>query len=172
MLPCKLQCCYMTSSLNRDSGFRLYIFLFPKAISGELCLSSLQLVFSTVLAAVKRLKILHRSAILFYFIWDQVIHESLSILVSWKIESCLRLKPVLVGTYEALQLLMLSDEGPAKKFCHWVRITLELRFIKHIFIANLQSIPPLLKHIFVTFLRSREKQINSLLLVSAGDTDK
>ena len=34
---------------------------------------------------------------------------------------------------------------------------------------------PLLKHIFVTFLPSREKQIysiNSLLLVSVGDTDK
>ena len=46
-----------------------------------------------------------------------------------------------------------------------------LRFIKHISITNLQSIPPLLKHIFVTFLPSREKQINSLLLVSVGDTD-
>ena len=31
-----------------------------------------------------------------------------------------------------------------------------LHFIKHIFISNLQSIPPLLKHIFVTFLPSRE----------------
>ena len=40
------------------------------------------------------------------------------------------------------------------------------------FITNLQSIPPLLKHIFLTFLPSREKQINSLLLVSVGDTDK
>ena len=29
---------------------------------------------------------------------------------------------------------------------------------------ELQSIPPLLKHIFVTFLPSRKKQINSLLL--------
>ena len=64
--------------------------------------------------------------------------------------------------------------GPAKskKFCHWVQITSVLRFIKHIFITNLQNIPPLLKHIFVTFLPSREKQINSLLLVSVGDTDK
>ena len=64
--------------------------------------------------------------------------------------------------------------GSCKKFCHWVRITSVLRFIKHIFIINLQSIPPLLKHIFVTFLPSREKQIhvNSLLLVSVGDTDK
>ena len=47
-----------------------------------------------------------------------------------------------------------------------------LRFIKHIFVTNLQSIPPLLKQIFVTFLPSPEKQINSLLLVSVGDTDK
>ena len=39
-----------------------------------------------------------------------------------------------------------------------------LCFIKHIFITNLQSIPPLLEHIFVIFLPSREKQINSLLL--------
>ena len=62
--------------------------------------------------------------------------------------------------------------GSCKKFCHWVRITSVLRFIKHIFITDLQSIPPLLKHIFVTFLPSREKQINSLLLVSVGDTDK
>ena len=62
--------------------------------------------------------------------------------------------------------------GSCKTFCHWVRITSVLRLIKHIFITNLQSIPPLLKHIFVTFLPSREKQINSLLLVSVGDTDK
>ena len=62
--------------------------------------------------------------------------------------------------------------GSCKKFCHWVRITSVLRFIKHVFITNLQSIPPLLKHIFVLFLPSREKQINSLLLVSVGDTDK
>ena len=47
-----------------------------------------------------------------------------------------------------------------------------LRFIKHIIITNLQSIPLLLKHIFVTFLPSREKQMNRLLLVSVGDTDK
>ena len=62
--------------------------------------------------------------------------------------------------------------GSCKKFCHWVRITSVLRFIKHIFITNLRSIPPLLKQIFVTFLPSREKQINSLLLISVGDTDK
>ena len=47
-----------------------------------------------------------------------------------------------------------------------------LRFIKHIFITNLQIIPALLKHMFVTFLPSRDKQINSLRLVSVGDTDK
>ena len=57
-------------------------------------------------------------------------------------------------------------------FCHWVQITSVLCFIKRIFITNLQSIPPLPKHIFLTFLPSREKQINSLLLVSVGDTDK
>ena len=59
-----------------------------------------------------------------------------------------------------------------KKFCHWVRITSVLRFIKHIFITKVQSIPPLLKHNFVTFLPSRKKQMNGLLLVSVGDTDK
>ena len=62
--------------------------------------------------------------------------------------------------------------GSCKTFCHWVRITSVLRFITYMFITNLQSIPPLLKHIFVTFLPSCEKQINSLLLVSVGDTDK
>ena len=68
--------------------------------------------------------------------------------------------------------LLVELRGSCKKFCHWVQITSVLRFIKHIFITNLQSIPPLLKHNFVTFLPSREKQINSLLLVSVGDTDK
>ena len=45
-------------------------------------------------------------------------------------------------------------------------------FYQTYFITNLQSILPLTKHIFVIFLPSREKQINSLLLVSVGDTDK
>ena len=45
-------------------------------------------------------------------------------------------------------------------------------FYQTYFITNLRSITPLLKHIFVTFLPSREKQINSLLLVYVGDTDK
>ena len=66
----------------------------------------------------------------------------------------------------------MSIRGSCKRFCHWVRITSVLGFIKHVFITNLQSIPPLLKYIFVTFLPSREKQINSLLLVSVGDTAK
>ena len=64
-------------------------------------------------------------------------------------------------------------QGSCKMFCHWVRITSVLRFIKHIFITNLQSIPPLLKHIFFCNLFThREKQTNSRLLVSVGDTDK
>ena len=45
-------------------------------------------------------------------------------------------------------------------------------FYQTYLITNIQSIPPLLKHIFVTFLPSREKQISSLLLVSVGYTDK
>ena len=69
-------------------------------------------------------------------------------------------------------LLTRKVRGSCKKFCHWVRISSVLRFIKHIFITNHQSNPPLLKHIFVTVLPSREKQINSLLLVSVRDTDK
>ena len=74
--------------------------------------------------------------------------------------------------FEFIVFLCCVYEDSAKKFCHWVRITSVLRFIEHISITNLRSIPPLLKHIFVTFLPSREKQINSLLLVSVGDTDK
>ena len=63
-------------------------------------------------------------------------------------------------------------EGPAKSFVTVFRL-LQCYVLSNIFfITNLQSIPPLLKHIFVTFLPSREKQINSLLLVSVGDTDK
>ena len=44
---------------------------------------------------------------------------------------------------------VLQDEGPAKGFVTY-------------FYLNLQSIPPLVKHIFVAFLPSREKQINLL----------
>ena len=40
----------------------------------------------------------------------------------------------------ALDFLHMVRES-CKKFCHWVRITSVLRFIKHIFITNLQSIP-------------------------------
>ena len=67
---------------------------------------------------------------------------------------------------------MKTYEGPAKIFVtgFWLFQCYVLSNI--FFINNLQSIPPLLKHIFVTFLPSREKQINSLLLVSVGDTDK
>ena len=45
-------------------------------------------------------------------------------------------------------------------------------FYQTYFIRKFQSIPPLLKHIFVIFLPIREKQINNLLLVPVGDTDK
>ena len=62
-------------------------------------------------------------------------------------------------------------EGPAKSFVTGFGL-LHCYILSSIFITNLQSIPPLLKHIFVTFLLSREKQIKSLLLVSVGDTDK
>ena len=68
--------------------------------------------------------------------------------------------------------LFLGVRGSCKKFCHWVQITSVLRFIKHIFITNLQSIPPFTEMQFCNFFTSREKQINSLLLVSFGDTDK
>ena len=78
----------------------------------------------------------------------------------------------LLNVSSLLQLKYCSIRGSCKNFCCWVRITSMLCFTKHIFITNLQSIPPLLKHISVTFLPSCEKQINSLLLVSVGDTDK
>ena len=65
-----------------------------------------------------------------------------------------------------------SYEGPAKSFVTGFGL-LQCYVLSNIFfITNLQSIPPLLKHIFVTFLPSREKQINSFLLVSVEDTDK
>ena len=62
-------------------------------------------------------------------------------------------------------------EGPAKSFVTGFGLLQCYVLSKNIFITNLQSIPLLLKHIFVTFLPSREKQINSLLLVSVGETD-
>ena len=62
-------------------------------------------------------------------------------------------------------------EGPAKSLVAGFGL-LQCYVLSNIFfITNLQNIPPLLKRIFVTFLLSREKQINSLLLVSVGDTD-
>ena len=66
----------------------------------------------------------------------------------------------------------LKYDGPAKSFVTGFGLLQCYVLIKHIFITNLQSIPLLLKHIFVAFLPSREKQINILLLVSVGDTDK
>ena len=83
------------------------------------------------------------------------------------------------GSYELshldLRCLTLSFnfpyEDPAKSFVTGFGL-LQCYILSNIFITNLQSIPPLLKHTFVTFLPSREKQINSLLLVSVGDTDK
>ena len=48
-----------------------------------------------------------------------------------------------LSSSEAYQIL----RGSCKKFYHWVRIISVLHFIKHILITNLQSIPPLLKHI-------------------------
>ena len=62
-------------------------------------------------------------------------------------------------------------KGPAKSFVTGFGL-LQCYVLLNIFITNLQSITPLPKHIFVTFSPSREKQINSLLLVSVGDTDK
>ena len=70
-----------------------------------------------------------------------------------------------------LLMFVIFYEGPAKSFVTGFGL-FQCYVLSNIFITNLQSIPPLLKHIFVTFLPSREKQINSLLLVSVGDTDK
>ena len=63
-------------------------------------------------------------------------------------------------------------EGPAKRFVTGFGL-LQCSVLSNIFLLQTFKVfPPLLKHIFVTFLPSREKQINSLLLVSVGDTDK
>ena len=90
----------------------------------------------------------------------------------WTVTSLISMRIRALRSVSNICKYNISERGSWKKFCHWVRITSVLRFIEHIFITNLQSIPLLLKHIFVTFLPSREKQINSLLLVSVGDTDK
>ena len=80
--------------------------------------------------------------------------------------------------YALSDTLVFQDEddilwvrGSCKMFCHWVRITSVLRFIKHILLQTFKY-SPVLKHIFVTFLPSRKKQINSLLLVYVGNIDK
>ena len=71
-----------------------------------------------------------------------------------------------------LTTMLYPTKGPAKSFVTGFGL-LQCYVLSNIFfIKNFQSVPPLIKHIFVTFLPSREKQINSLLLVSVGDTDK
>ena len=60
-------------------------------------------------------------------------------------------------------------EGPAKSFVTGFGL---LQCYVLYFYYKPSKYSPLLKHIFVTFLPSREKQINSILLVSVGDTDK
>ena len=56
--------------------------------------------------------------------FQELISQSLCIVIIWA------------------QLFKALLRGSCKKFCHWVRITSVLRFIKHTFIKNLQSIPP------------------------------
>ena len=69
-------------------------------------------------------------------------------------------------------LLDLIYEGPAKSFVTRFGL-LQCYVLSNIFLLqNFKVFPPLLKHLFVFFLPSREKQINSLLLVSVKDTDK
>ena len=60
-------------------------------------------------------------------------------------------------------------EGPARRFVTGFEL-LQGYVLSNIFL--LQTFKPLLKHIFVTFLPSREKQTSSPLLVSVGNTDK
>ena len=71
-----------------------------------------------------------------------------------------------------LMVAHLKYEGPAKSFVTGFGL-LQCYVLSNIFLLQTFKVfPSLLKHIFVTFLPSREKQINSLLLVSVGDTDK
>ena len=73
-----------------------------------------------------------------------------------------------------LLLLMHEEyyEGPTKNFVTGFGL-LQCYILSNIFLLQtFEVFPPLLKHIFITFLPSRQKQINSLLLVSVGDTDK
>ena len=63
-------------------------------------------------------------------------------------------------------------EGPAKSFVTGFGL-LQCYVLSNIFsLQTFKVFPFLLKHIFISFLPSREKQINSLLLVSVADTDK
>ena len=73
--------------------------------------------------------------------------------------------------YRLPLIMVIASAGRITRVLQKV-LSLGSDYFKHIFITNLQNIPTLLKHIFVTFLPSREKQINNLLLVSVGDTDK
>ena len=64
-----------------------------------------------------------------------------------------RARVVLIFLYISSRAL----RGSCKKFCHWVRITSVLRFVKYIFITNLQSIPPLTEtHFSNLFTQSRK----------------
>ena len=63
-------------------------------------------------------------------------------------------------------------EGPAKSFVTGFGL-LQCYVLSNIFLLQTFKVfPPLLKHFFLTVLPSCEKQINSLLFVSVGDTDK
>ena len=69
------------------------------------------------------------------------------------------------------RILISAYEGPAKSFVTGFGL-LQCYVLSKYFLLQNFKYSPLLKHIFVTFLPSREKQINSLLLVAVGDTDK
>ena len=62
-------------------------------------------------------------------------------------------------------------EGPAKSFVTGFGL-LQCYVLSNIFLLQTFKVFPFTETLFVTFLPSREKQINSLLLVSVGDTDK
>ena len=64
-----------------------------------------------------------------------------------------------------------SYEGPAKSFVTRFEL-LQCYILSNIFLLQTFKVFPLYWNTFVTFLPSREKQVNSLLSVSAGDTDK
>ena len=62
-------------------------------------------------------------------------------------------------------------EGPAKSFVTGFGL-LQCYVLSNIFLLQSSKYSLFTETHFVTFLPSREKQINSLLLVSVGDTDK